>query len=152
MIDNGNQHSIMVALIAIHKERIQLYERLMQHIPDNRIKLRSALEDIIAQARMFKQTLIEALTGYGEVSDISNESDRPTFYEVWCTRVEAIRDKSAELQLIHIEQALQQAYEQIQITQLLNDSFDDMLQSQRAELDYNVTKLHLIARKAADER
>lgn len=149
MDHNESQHKILIALIAIHKERIALYEELVRHVPGNPIELRSALEDLIAQARMFKQALIEALTGYGELSDIGNESDRPAFYETWCRQVAAIRDRPSTVQLMHIEQAMQLAYEMAQ-ADLQDETIGDMLQSQRDELDYNITKLHLLIRKTAD--
>lgn len=146
--DNESQQKALVALVAIHKERIGLYEELLLHVPKEHIKLRSALEDLIAQARMFKQALIETLAEFGEVFDVNNEPNKPGFYETWCIDVSALQGKPAVEQIMDIEQAVQRVYERILTTELVNESVEGILQSQQDELSYGMTKLHLVVRKA----
>jgi|GEM_PF-2586160 len=147
--DNESQQKALVALVAIHRERVGLYEDLLLHIPKEHIKLRSALEDLIAQARMFKQALIETLAEFGEVLDVNNEPDKPGFYEMWCTDVSALQGKPATEQIMDIEQAVQRVYERMLTTQLLDESLEGILQSQQDELDFGMTKLRLVIRKIA---
>src|SRR5690606_19647414 len=108
--DNESQQKALVALVAIHRERVGLYEDLLLHIPKEHIKLRSALEDLIAQARMFKRALSETRAEFGEVGDVNNEPDKPGFYEMWCTDGSALRGSPATEQIRDIERAVQGVY------------------------------------------
>lgn len=137
----------LAALIAIHKERIGLYEELTHHVPKTQIELRSALEDLMVQARMLKQALIETQTEFGEVSDINNQPEKPDFYDAWCMRIEHVRHKPAIERVTPIEESLQLAYEMAQADVYFDDAAVMILQSQQQELSYMLAKLQLIVRQ-----
>lgn len=148
MKDGKKQQGIaLVALIAIHKERIGLYEELAHHVPKTQIDLRSALEDLMVQARMLKQALIEALTEFGDMSDIDNEPEKPYFYETWCMRIDTIHGMPAIEQITAIEESTQLIYEMAQASVLFDDTIAAILQSQQHELTYMMAKLQLVIRK-----
>jgi|SRR5690606_17232376 len=150
-VDNS-QRNILVALLAIHKERITRYEELLLHVPKDAIMFRSVIEDIIAQGRTFKQALIEVLSEYGDVQDITSEPDRPEFYDVWCGSVRSMQGKTWVNQVLDVEKAILDVYQMILITPTLDESLEKILQSQQDELDYGIAKVRLAARKATQKR
>src|SRR5690606_41983839 len=98
-VDNS-QRNILVALLAIHKERITRYEELLLHVPKDAIMFRSVIEDIIAQGRTFKQALTEDLSEYGAAQDITSEPDRPAFYDVGCGSVRSMPGKTGDNEVL----------------------------------------------------
>ena len=151
MINDQKSHATLVGLIAIYKEYIGLYEALTRDITTHRVALQSILEDVVAQARMFKQGLIEALSGYGALADTHPGFGKLAFYDTWRTRIMAIRDVPTTTQLIRIEEALKEAYEGVLDHQLLDGPIYEMLLSQYRELDYNVAKLRLVIRNTSND-